>query len=93
MLFLGAGASRPMIIDDLSGITLKIKKSVSPILEDTIKQIEGIFKANQYIRGDDLNNNQNDIYALDASASVLRLTSQLLGGYLHICTAVGIFEE
>jgi hypothetical protein len=51
VLFLGAGASRPMDIDDLSGITLKVKESVSPILKDTIEQIEGIFKANQNILG------------------------------------------
>lgn len=30
MLFLGAGASKPMNIDDLSGITLKVIESVNP---------------------------------------------------------------
>jgi hypothetical protein len=51
VLFLGAGASRPMNIDDLAGITLKVKESVSPTLKDTIEQLEEIFIRNQNILG------------------------------------------
>jgi hypothetical protein len=51
VLFLGAGASRPMNIDDLSGITLKVKESVTPTLKRTIEQLEEIFDANQNILG------------------------------------------
>jgi hypothetical protein len=51
VLFLGAGASRPMCIDDLSGITLKVKESISPTIKDAIDQIEEIFKGNQNIFG------------------------------------------
>jgi hypothetical protein len=49
MLFLGAGASRPFDIDDLSGITLKVKDSASPTLKKTIEQLEEIFKENKNI--------------------------------------------
>jgi hypothetical protein len=51
VLFLGAGASRPMKIDDLSGITLKVKESASPTLKDTIQQLEEIFEKNQNTLG------------------------------------------
>jgi hypothetical protein len=47
MLFLGAGASKPMDIDDLSGVTLKVKESVSPSIRAIIEQLEGIFKENK----------------------------------------------
>lgn len=51
MLFLGAGASKPMSIDDLSGVTLKVKESVSPRIRSTIEQLEGVFKENKNLTG------------------------------------------
>jgi hypothetical protein len=47
MLFLGAGASKPMDIDDLSGITSKVEEIVSPRLRDIINQLKAIFEKNQ----------------------------------------------
>jgi hypothetical protein len=46
MLFLGAGASRPMDIDDLSGITSKVEQLVSPRLRDIINRLKAIFEQN-----------------------------------------------
>ena len=52
MLFLGAGASKPMDIDDLSGVTLKVKEAVSPNVRAIIEQLEEIFKENnKYLTG------------------------------------------
>jgi hypothetical protein len=51
MLFLGAGASKPMGIDDLSGVTSKVKESVSPNIRAIIEQLEGVFKENKDLIG------------------------------------------
>jgi hypothetical protein len=51
MLFLGAGASKPMNIDDLPAITLKVKESVSPSIRAAIEQLEEVFKENKNLVG------------------------------------------
>ena len=43
MLFLGSGASKPMGIDCLSEITVKVVQSLSPGLIEIIHQLEDIF--------------------------------------------------
>jgi hypothetical protein len=47
MLFLGSGASKPMGIDCLSEITVKVVQSLSPRLKEIIHQLEDIFAANK----------------------------------------------
>jgi SIR2-like domain len=49
MLFLGAGASKPMDIDDLSGITLRVKELVTPRFKAIIEQLDFLFKENQEV--------------------------------------------